>query len=47
MLTIFFLPKDKCGKTTLENGQTLCSVCNFRKKNYNQTESGKKCSLDY
>jgi 5-methylcytosine-specific restriction endonuclease McrA len=36
------LPKDKGGKATLENGQTLCSVCNFRKKNYNQTESGKK-----
>lgn len=36
------LPKDKGGKATLENGQTLCSICNFRKKNYNQTESGKK-----
>lgn len=36
------LPKDKGGKGTLENGQTLCSICNFRKKNYNQTESGKK-----
>lgn len=36
------LPKDKGGKATLENGQTLCSLCNFRKKNYNQTESGKK-----
>jgi len=36
------LPKDKGGKATIENGQTLCSVCNFRKKNYNQTESGKK-----
>jgi len=36
------LPKDKRGKATLENGQTLCSICNFRKKNYNQTESGKK-----
>ncbi|MCX7861980.1 MAG: HNH endonuclease [Bacteroidales bacterium] len=36
------LPKDKGGKATFENGQTLCSVCNFRKKNYNQTESGKK-----
>jgi len=36
------LPKDKGGKATLENGQILCSICNFRKKNYNQTESGKK-----
>ena len=36
------IPKDKGGKATVENGQTLCSVCNFRKKNYNQTESGKK-----
>jgi len=36
------LPKDKGGKATLENGQTLCSICNFRKKNYNQTESGKR-----
>ncbi len=36
------LPKDKGGKASLENGQTLCSICNFRKKNYNQTESGKK-----
>ncbi len=36
------LPKDKGGKASLENGQTLCSRCNFRKKNYNQTESGKK-----
>jgi 5-methylcytosine-specific restriction endonuclease McrA len=36
------LPKDKGGKATIENGQTLCSICNFRKKNYNQTESGKK-----
>jgi 5-methylcytosine-specific restriction endonuclease McrA len=36
------LPQDKGGKATLDNGQTLCSICNFRKKNYNQTESGKK-----
>jgi len=36
------VPKDKGGKATVENGQTLCSVCNFRKKNYGQTESGKK-----
>lgn len=36
------ISKDKGGKATVENGQTLCSVCNFRKKNYGQTESGKK-----
>lgn len=35
-------PKDKGGKATLENGQTLCAMHNFRKKNYKQTESGKK-----
>ncbi len=35
-------PKDKGGKATIENGQTLCSVHNFRKKNYRQTETGKK-----
>ena len=35
-------PKDKGGKAVISNGQTLCSIHNFRKKNYNQTESGKK-----
>lgn len=35
-------PKDKGGRATLDNGQTLCSTHNFRKKNYNQTESGKR-----
>ncbi|MDQ7027442.1 MAG: HNH endonuclease signature motif containing protein [Anaerolineae bacterium] len=35
-------PKDKGGKATLENGQTLCAAHNFRKKNYSQTESGKR-----
>lgn len=35
-------PKDRGGKATIENGQTLCSVHNFRKKNYGQTETGKK-----
>lgn len=34
--------KDKGGKAEVENGQTLCSVHNFRKRNYGQTESGKK-----
>jgi len=35
-------PKDKGGKATLDNGQTLCAAHNFRKKNYEQTESGKR-----
>lgn len=35
-------PKDKGGKATIENGQTLCSQHNFIKKNLNQTETGKK-----
>jgi len=35
-------PKDKGGKATIENGQTLCASHNFRKKNYKQTETGKK-----
>ncbi len=36
------LPKDKGGKATIENGQTLCAKHNFRKKNYGQTEMSKK-----
>ncbi|MDD3738985.1 MAG: HNH endonuclease [Lentimicrobiaceae bacterium] len=35
-------PKDLGGKATIENGQTLCAQHNFRKKNYKQTETGKK-----
>ncbi len=35
-------PKDKGGKATIINGQTLCASHNFRKKNYKQTETGKK-----
>ena len=35
-------PKDKGGKATLENGQVLCSLHNFRKRNLGQTETGKK-----
>ncbi|MEM9954571.1 MAG: HNH endonuclease signature motif containing protein [Chloroflexota bacterium] len=35
-------PKSKGGKATIENGQTLCGEHNYRKKNYNQTETGKK-----
>ena len=36
------IPKSRGGKADVDNGQTLCSICNFRKKNYGQTESGKK-----
>ncbi len=35
-------PKDLGGKATIENGQTLCATHNFRKKNFGQTETGKK-----
>lgn len=34
--------KDFGGKATYENGQTLCSPHNFLKKNFKQTETGKK-----
>ena len=36
------IPKDRGGKATIENGQTLCSQHNFLKKNLNQTETAKK-----
>jgi len=35
-------PKDLGGKAIITNGQTLCAAHNFRKKNYKQTETGKK-----
>ena len=35
-------PKDLDGKATIENGQTLCAQHNFQKKNYKQTETGKR-----
>ncbi|NPV87258.1 MAG: HNH endonuclease [Anaerolineae bacterium] len=35
-------PKDKGGKATIENGQTLCAEHNLKKKNYRQTETGKR-----
>ena len=35
-------PKDKGGLNTLENGQTLCTEHNLLKKNYSQTEMGKR-----
>lgn len=36
------IPKDLGGNAEISNGQTLCSIHNFRKKNYKQTETGKK-----
>lgn len=36
------LPKDKGGTNTIDNGQTLCMQCNLIKKNYSQTEAGKR-----
>lgn len=36
------IPKDLGGKAEISNGQTLCSIHNLRKKNYKQTETGKK-----
>lgn len=35
-------PKDLGGKATVENGQTLCGQHNYLKKNFKQTETGKK-----
>ena len=35
-------PKDKDGTNTIDNGQTLCMQHNLIKKNYSQTEAGKK-----
>ena len=36
------IPKDKGGSNTADNGQTLCTEHNLLKKNYSQTEAGKK-----
>ena len=35
-------PKDRGGRATIYNGQTLCSQHNFIKKNLKQTETAKK-----
>ncbi len=35
-------PIDKGGNNTIDNGQTLCSEHNLLKKNYSQTEAGKR-----
>ena len=36
------VPRDRGGPSTLENGQTLCSRCNFLKKNMSMNSLGKK-----
>jgi hypothetical protein len=41
------IAKDNGGRATIENGQTLCASCNFTKKNYGQTESGKKMFIRF
>lgn len=38
--------KDKGGKATVENGQVLCSKHNNLKKNYKQTETGKRMFIN-
>ena len=38
-------PKDKGGRSIIDNGQTLCSQHNFMKKNLNATESGKRMHI--
>jgi hypothetical protein len=35
-------PHDKGGENTIDNGQTLCTEHNLLKKNYSQTEAGKR-----
>jgi len=35
-------PKDLGGNAIIKNGQTLCAQHNFMKKNFKQTETGKK-----
>ena len=35
-------PKDKGGDNSIDNGQTLCMEHNLMKKNYSQTEAGKR-----
>ncbi len=36
------IPRELGGRAEVSNGQTLCSVHNFRKKTYQQTETGKR-----
>lgn len=39
-------PRDKGGQATIDNGQTLCTKHNNIKKNYGQTEAGKRFFID-
>ena len=39
-------PKDLGGEATIENGQILCAKHNFLKKNFKQTETGKKMFIN-
>lgn len=39
------IPLDRGGTNTIDNGQTLCSEHNLLKKNYSQTEFGKRFVL--
>lgn len=39
-------PRDKGGESVIENGQILCSAHNFKKKNYSQTETGKRMFMN-
>lgn len=36
------VPRSRGGKAEVDNGQTLCTAHNLRKKNYKGTESGKR-----
>lgn len=39
------VPRDRGGRATLDNGQTLCARHNFLKKNYSQLEMGKRLMM--
>ena len=40
------VPRDKGGSKDIENGQTLCYKHNAMKKNYSQTEAGKRFVIE-
>lgn len=40
------VPRDKGGSKDIENGQTLCYKHNAMKKNYSQTEAGKRFIIE-
>lgn len=39
-------PRSKGGESTVENGQVLCGPHNYKKKTYDQTETGKQMFID-